>query len=65
MDPGSSVVYGGRTSDERHKLKQDRFRLNIRTKFFILRTAMQWSKLPRKVVQAPALQITRNNWIKP
>ncbi|KFW68818.1 hypothetical protein AS28_04290, partial [Pygoscelis adeliae] len=38
------------------KLKGDRFRLDIRKKFFTLRVVKDWHRLPREVVDAPSLE---------
>ncbi|KFM02938.1 hypothetical protein AS27_05130, partial [Aptenodytes forsteri] len=38
------------------KLKEGRFRLDIRKKFFTLRVVKHWDRLPRAVVDAPSLK---------
>jgi len=38
------------------KLKQGRFRLDIRKKFFTVRMVKHWHRLPRGVVDAPCLE---------
>ena len=35
------------------KLKEGRFRLDIRKKFFTVRVPRRWSRLPREIVDAP------------
>ncbi|KFM00607.1 hypothetical protein AS27_10374, partial [Aptenodytes forsteri] len=37
-------------------LKEGRFRLDIRKKFFTLRVVKDWDRLPREVVDAPSLE---------
>ncbi|KFQ85774.1 hypothetical protein N337_01188, partial [Phoenicopterus ruber ruber] len=38
------------------KLKEGRYRLEIRKKFFTMRGVKHWHRLPREVVEAPSLE---------
>ncbi|KFZ53051.1 hypothetical protein N321_02152, partial [Antrostomus carolinensis] len=40
-----------------YKLKEGRFRLEIREEFFTLRMVRQWNRLPREVMAAPFLEM--------
>ncbi|KFQ96720.1 hypothetical protein Y956_15239, partial [Nipponia nippon] len=39
------------------KLKEGRFRMNIRKKFFTMRVVRHWNRLPREAVDAPSLEV--------
>ena len=46
-----------RTRGDGSKLKDGRFRLDLRKKFFTMRVVKHWPRLPRAAVAAPSLAV--------
>jgi len=52
-------VCSDRTRENSCKLKEGRFRLDIRKKFLTMRVVRRWHRLPREAVAAPSLAVFR------
>lgn len=45
------------------KLKEGRFRLDLRQKLFMIRVEKYWNRLPRDMVDTPSIKtFTRSGW---
>jgi len=53
---GENLFNSAITRSYGSKLKEGRFRLDIRKKYFTVSTMKHWRRLPREVVDAPSLE---------
>lgn len=51
-----SVSSESRTRHEGYKLQERRFQLDIRKKFWMVRSVLQWNRLLWEVVDSPSLE---------
>jgi len=50
-------VYSDKTRANSFKVKEGRFRLDMKNKFFTMRVMRHWQRLPREAVDVPSLAV--------
>jgi len=55
------TLFSGAQRQDGHKLKHEKFHLNMRKNFFTLRVTEPSNRLPRGVVESPSLEIFKTH----